>query len=90
MIFIKDRLKFDTDKMKFVSYKCYLKNPYSYTGELIGCKLYKSKKGNWLAVYQTTGGAWHSIHMDEDQAIDMLLLYDVGAYEEIFGELEEA
>lgn len=45
MIFIKDRLKFDTDKMRLVSYKCRVENPYSFfAGETVDCKLYKSKK----------------------------------------------
>ena len=88
MIFVKDRLKFDTDKMKFVSYKCRVIDPNSLSGGFVDCKLYKSKKGNWLGVYESDN-TWYSVRMTEDQAIDMLLAYDVGAYERIFGELEE-
>lgn len=90
MIFIKDRLKFDTEKMELVSYECRVENPYSFfVGETVDCELYKSKKGNWLAVYETPSDTWHSIRMTEDQAIDLLLSYDIGAYERVFGELEE-
>lgn len=90
MIFIKDRLKFDTDKMELVSNKCYVEKPHSFfAGETVNCDLYKSKKGNWLAVYKAPNGTWRSIRMTEDQAIDLLLSYDIEAYERIFGELEE-
>lgn len=90
MIFVKDKLRFDTDKMELVSHRCYVENPYTtLVHNLVDCELYKSKKGNWLAVYEVANDIWCSIRMTEDQAIDLLLSYDIEAYERVFGELEE-
>ena len=93
MVFVINKLKYDTDKMTLISEKC----QYCYLGafginyfakEVI---LWRSEKGNWLLtykkdlIYPTSGRA-----LTESEATDLLLKYDVEAYENLFGELEEA
>ena len=95
MVFVINKLKYDTDKMKLVSEKC----SYSYEETLIfggivknpckNVKLWKSAKDNWLISYETT----YSIRaraLDKNEVEELLLKYDLEKYEEIFGELEEA
>lgn len=52
MIFIIDNLKFDTDKMELISSLCRVScsNLFGLSIKLL-CKLYRSRKGNWIAVY---------------------------------------
>lgn len=96
MIFVIDKLKYDTDKMELVSEKC----KYSYTWiftltntEMIGqgkdVKLWKSKKGNWLLTYRTDYTS-RGVKLIEENAKKLLLDYDLSKYEELFGELAEA
>lgn len=95
MVFVINKLKYDTDKMKLVSEKC----SYSYEetlifGGIVKCsgknvKLWKSAKDNWLISYETD----YSIRaraLDKNEVEQLLLKYDLEKYEEIFGELEEA
>ena len=97
MIFVIDKLKYDTDKMKLVSEKC----KYTYTRRLIltttemsdygeDVKLWKSKKGNWLLTYRTDYGSTRGVKLLEKDVKKLLLDYDLSKYEELFGELEEA
>lgn len=97
MIFVIDKLKYDTDKMKLVSEKC----KYTYTWRLIltntemsdygeDVKLWKSKKGNWLLTYRTDYGSTRGVKLLEKDVKKLLLDYDLSKYEELFGELEEA
>lgn len=96
MIFVIDKLKYDTDKMELVSEKC----KYSYTWiftltntEMISqgkeVKLWKSKKGNWLLTYRTDYAS-RGVKLLEKDVKKLLLDYDLSKYEELFGELEEA
>lgn len=97
MIFVIDKLKYDTDKMELVSEKC----KYTYTWRLIltntemsdygeDVKLWKSKKGNWLLTYRTDYGSTRGVKLLEKDVKKLLLDYDLSKYEELFGELEEA
>lgn len=95
MIFVINNLKYDTDKMELISDKCEYTYTYStilfgsvkYSGKNV--KVWKSKKNNWLLTYErdyTTCG----VYLLEVKAKELLLKYDVEAYEKIFGQLEEA
>lgn len=96
MIFVIDKLKYDTDKMKLISEKC----GYTYTWEFTlthtemrsygkDVKLWKSKKGNWLLTYRTDYAS-KGVKLLEEEVKKLLLEYDLQKYEELFGELEEA
>lgn len=94
MVFIINKLKYDTSKMMFVTDKC----EYSYKHtNIIGTlnymgrnvKLYRSKKGNWLLTYETDYEN-RGVALTEEEAEKILLKYDYESYEKIFGELEEA
>ena len=93
MLFVIGKLKYDTDKMTLISEKC----RYRLDG-LIGFNcfakevmLWRSKKGNWLLTFKkspidpTSGKT-----LTESEAMNLLLKYDIEAYENLFGELEEA
>ena len=88
MIFIIDNLKFDTDKMELISSLCRVScsNSFGLSIKLL-CKLYRSRKGNWIAVYGS--GREAAIRLSEKEATSLLLQYDVPVYEKIVGELEE-
>ena len=83
MIFvdIEKRLKYDTTKMELVSKKVKIRShdEWLVPGTLVPGELYRSRKGNWLAIENY-----------EKEAQNMLLRYDVDKYEEIFEKLEEA
>ena len=96
MIFVIDKLKYDTDKMELISEKC----KYVYTWVLTltntkmssygkDVKLWKSKKGNWLLTYRTDYQS-RGVKLLEEDVKKLLLEYDLSKYEELFGELEEA
>ena len=96
MIFVIDKLKYDTDKMELISEKC----RYSYTWVFTltniemssygkDVKLWKSKKGNWLLTYRTDYSS-RGVKLLEEEVKKLLLKYDLQKYEELFGELEEA
>ena len=96
MIFVIDKLKYDTDKMELISEKC----KYAYTWiftltntEMISygkdVKLWKSKKGNWLLTYNTDYSTL-AVKFSVEQAKEILMKYDLEKYELLFGELEEA
>lgn len=96
MIFVIDKLKYDTDKMKLISEKC----EYTYTWVFTltqtemrrygkDVKLWKSKKGNWLLTYRTDYFS-KGVKLREEEVKKLLLKYDLQKYEELFGELEEA
>lgn len=92
MIFVINKLKYDTDKMELVSDKCkytycyYSFSIYYYAKDV---KLWKSKKDNWLLTYKTDiencGKA-----LSREEAQKLLIDYDLDTYERIFGKLEEA
>ena len=96
MIFVIDKLKYDTDKMELISEKC----GYTYTWAFAliqtemrshgkDVKLWKSKKGNWLLTYRTDYVS-KGVKLLEEEVKKLLLEYDLQKYEELFGELEEA
>ena len=90
-IYIINKKKYDTNKMELVSNKCKYEYRVSHLilGELAcithNAGLYRSKKGNWLVVFDGYARA-----MTEKEARNMLLKHDYKAYEKQFGELEEA
>ena len=95
MVFVINKLKYDTDKMVLVSEKC----SYAYDTYFLNLKskdvgknvkLWKSAKGNWLLTYEDSCNDENGKAMSEEEAADLLLKYDLEKYEEIFGELEEA
>ena len=96
MIFVIDKLKYDTDKMRLISEKCIYK--YYWTFSLTGqefssfgkdVKLWLSSKGNWLLTYRTDYSS-RAVKLLEEDVKKLLLKYDLQKYEELFGELEEA
>ena len=95
MVFVINKLKYDTDKMVLVSEKCsyaydtyFLNSKFNYAGKNV--KLWKSAKGNWLLTYEDSVGHKYGKAMDKNEVEELLLKYDLKKYEEIFGELEEA
>ena len=96
MIFVIDKLKYDTDKMRLISEKCIYK--YYWTFSLTGqefssfgkdVKLWLSSKGNWLLTYRTDYSTL-AVKFSVEQAKEILMKYDLEKYELLFGELEEA
>ena len=95
MVFVINKLKYDTHKMKQVSEKCsyvhdayFLDSKFEYAGKNV--KLWKSAKGNWLLTYEDSYENKYGKAIDKEGAANLLLEYDLEKYEEIFGELEEA
>ena len=95
MVFVINKLKYDTDKMVLVSEKCsytyntyFLNSKIKYVGENV--KLWKSAKGNWFLTYEDYFENKYGKVMDKNEVEELLLKYDLEKYEEIFGELEEA
>lgn len=88
---IENKVKYDTDKMELVSTKIRVKygRPFWDTQSFRSGKLYRSKKGKWLAVAEGKN-LEVPVMVSEEKAKEMLIQYDVNKYEEIFGELEEA
>lgn len=91
MVFVINKKKYDTNKMELVSNK--FRYEYETSHPIFGgftcvthdTGLYKSKKGNWLVVFNEYGRA-----VTEKEARNILLKHDYKAYEKQFGELEEA
>jgi len=85
MIFVINKLKYDTEKIELVSDKV------RYCFYLMRClteaRLYRSRKRRWLIVNEN---GTYAIAINEESAKNILLSYDVEAYEKMFGELEEA
>ena len=95
MVFVINKLKYDTDKMILVSEKCsyayntyFLNSKIKYVGENV--KLWKSAKGNWFLTYEDYFENKYGKVMDKNEVEELLIKYDLEKYEEIFGELEEA
>ena len=83
MVFIIDRLKYDTDNMELIS-RYY---QYNYIKEEV--KLFRNAKGRWLLTYNH-GLHYYAKQLTEQDAKDILLKHDYKTYERLFGELEEA
>ena len=94
MVFVINKLKYDTDKMTLISEKCeryYTGRRLGYTFAAIDVQLWKSKKGNWLLTFRRDiAYPISGIALTESEAMDLLLKYDLEVYETLFGELEEA
>lgn len=95
MIFVINNLKYDTDKMELISEKCeysYLSGDlfklYHYRGKNV--KLWRSKKNNWLLTFEKDFCERCGVSLQDEQVKNLLIRYDIEAYEKIFGELEEA
>ena len=97
MVFIINRLKYDTDKMKLISEKC----KYTYETSLFGVsyfsnahnvKLWKSNNDRWLVTYTYSeiDSDRCGIALDTEDAKKLLLKYDYKKYEELFDDIEEA
>ena len=96
MIFVINKLKYDTDKMELISEN--LKYSYDwvyritqtrFTSTVDNAKLYRSKKGNWLLTYEAN----HRItgrRLLKNEAKELLIKHDLKKYEELFGEVPEA
>lgn len=93
MIFVIDKLKYDTDKMELISEKC----KYNYPGYFLGknvsysaksTKLYKTKKGHWFLTYEKDVSTYGKV-LTEDEVKELLIKSDLAKYEELFGELED-
>lgn len=92
MVFVINNLKYDTDKMECISTKCQWKwrsgfNIYSYKASEV--KLFKSSRGRWLLTYKANYRVLAKV-LTEDDVKNLLMHFDIDAYEKIFGELEEA
>lgn len=91
MVFVIRKKKYDTNKMELISNK--FGYEYKVSHLILGDRtlithdtgLYRSKKGNWLVVFDG-----YARTMTEKEAQDILLKHDYMAYEKLFGELEEA
>ena len=94
MIFVINNLNYDTDKIELVSEKCeysYLSTVFTfqrYRGKNV--KLWRSKKNNWLLTFEKDLCERCGIYLNDEQVKNLLIRYDIEAYEKIFGELEEA
>ena len=88
---MKNKVKYDTDKMELVSTKIRVeyRDPFWGTQSFRLGKLYRSKKGKWLAVTENKN-LEVPVMVSEEKAKEMLIQYDVDKYEKIFGKLEEA
>lgn len=91
MIFVdtENKLKYDTDRMELISDKVKMKHGRLFN-TLVSAEIYRSKKGRWLGVTKWMDGDEEGRVLEENEVQQFLLKYDVGAYEKIFGKLEEA
>lgn len=91
MIFVdvENKLKYDTDRMELISDKVEIEvgRPFRIS---VNAEIYRSKKGRWLGVAKWMDGDKEARVLEENEVQQLLLKYDVGVYEKIFGKLEEA
>ena len=92
MRFVINSLKYDTDKMELISSDCRWKwkskfDDYCFESREV--KLFKSNRGRWLLTYRADYRVCAKA-LTEDEAKNLLIRFDIDAYEKIFGELEEA
>lgn len=99
MLFIIDKLKWDTTKMEIVSKKIqYTFTTRSkllnldYVYDAVDPTIWKSKKGRYLLTYKGEASdiLYSAKVLTENEVKDLLISYDVEKYEEMFGEIEEA
>lgn len=91
MIFVdaENKLKYDTDRMELISDKVKMEVGRPF-GISVNAEIYRSKKGRWLGVAKWMDGGKKGKVLEENEVQQFLLKYGVGAYEKIFGKLEEA
>lgn len=100
MIFVIDRLKYDTDKMEkvadikkwypvknIIAEAIYGEGKYGITYD---CELWRSKNGNWLVTHKDDYETVCGEAIKEKEAKNLLMKANIQAYEKIFGPLEEA
>lgn len=95
MIFVINKLKYDTDKMQLISEKC----EYTYKNKMFGSnfinygkdvKLWRSVNDRWLLTYNKGYSTTYAEALTKEKAGALLLRYDIDKYEELFEKLEEA
>lgn len=105
MVFVIDKLKYDTEKMDLVSDKTKVKvdligfdlmlaqsinnDPDGKYQRNIQSNIYVSKKGRYLEIYSYYGKTYGKA-LDENAVRKKLMQYDLEKYEELFGKIEEA
>ena len=98
MIFIIKGMKYDTEKMELIAN---VVKWYSFDNALLEalygrevgrnyyCKIWKSKKGNWILTHELDGKTVGEV-IEEDEAKELLMRYAPIEYEKIYGEIQEA
>ena len=94
MVFVINNLKYDTDKMELISEKCKHFYKAIFWGTEMWCdagnvRLWRSRKGRWLLTYKAKSAIYGQA-LSEYEAKNILVKYDLDAYEKMFLELEEA
>lgn len=100
MVFVIKDKKYDTEKMSEIGE---VKKWYSMNSQILNsifgfknagrdytCKLWRSSKGNWLLTSERDYGHFVAEAIEETEAKNLLKIYCLDKYEELFGELEEA
>ena len=95
MIFVINDLKYDTDKMELISEKCEYPYPctvngYGFYSHGKDVQLWRSVRGRWLLTYNRGSSTVYANALTEQEVKNLLKIYDLDRYEELFGELEEA
>lgn len=97
--FIISNLIYDTEKMDYIGdvkksfpiTSTFL--PSSFTNRCFTqkqCRLYRSKKGNFLLTYEGDYGCIFGQAISEEEARQLLTKSNYAAYQQYFGDLEEA
>jgi len=94
MLFVINGLKYNTEKMRKIAT---VKKWYSFNsiflkdmGRTYDCELWKSEKGNWLLTHEEDYCRKVGEAIEEQEAKELLLKYEISAYEALYGEVEEA
>lgn len=95
--FIINEKIYDTSKMERIGKVTRAFPAFELTKQLFGpgacvrreCDLFRSKKGNWLLVYETDS-TYNGQAIDEAEARSLLMRSNYKKYVSMFGELEEA
>lgn len=100
MVFIINGKKYNTENMEKVASvkKWYNLNSWMLDtmfgakdlGRIYDCELWRSKKGNWLITHEKDYNKVVGQAIDETEAKELLQKHDLKAYENLFGEIEEA
>ena len=95
MIFVINKLKYDTDKMQLISEKCEYLYKYNMFGSNFtnygrDVKLWRSVNDRWLITHTRGSSNVYAEAISKEKAGALLLQYDVDKYEELFEKLEEA